>query len=787
VLSALVRYRSDFLSFGGWVIYLRFFRPNPEEWQTMPLLLLILAAVLVVAVLLWFTDTGRAALRGLGQNRTLQRRVLLALLVLGITLFPAGFPGIGQYLAGQEFIGYLLLATLGVMLLLFGLKSSGVQEFRSSRVRGADTILLRSYERLMNASPLLVVGGAGGFAFLAASLISWLVFRHGPCVHDTFAQLFQARLFAQGKLYAQSPPVPQFFDLVHCISDGRWYAIFPPGHPLMLALGVLVGAPWLINPLLGALTVVVIYYLGKEVYDERTARLATLLAALSPFLIFMSSEFMSHATSLFFTCLFLLFYARAFRRPSVESCKLQVESSELVTCNLELETRHSLLYALLAGLSLGVVALTRPFTGLLIGIPFALHLSYRMLRTPATGLRLAVAMLAGLSVGLGLYFAFNYLTNGSPWVSGYMVKYGPGVGLGIGRSAWGEALTLIAAIFNTNLDLNALHQYLLEWPIPGLVFVALFFVARPRRVWDWLLLSLPVMLVGGYFFYWWHSRILFGPRWEYEAFGVLILLTASGLRALPEFTRGSLSLDVPADRIKAGIGRLLAVCYLSMFAVAIPTLTRQYAGRFGFGGRTPATVRRAGLRHAVVFTRWYDEVALENNSNLNGSIVYAADLGPLNPLLQKYYPDRRFYYADQDTLRELPDLRYDGSPLQRGLNETIQRLAASSLARTDLRKYRYLYLPIAELAGLVDSILGPDHPPIVSYRQLSQTLIRGQESFDRYLPALAIWIQGDRSQNLKLFQFMNDRGNFLVQDVQFTLMGTSDEGLVLVYDVRVRG
>ena len=108
------------------------------------------------------------------------------------------------------------------------------------------------YRRLLSLKPASFVWLAALWVFVLTNVISWFVFDHIPHVQDTVAQLFQAKLFAAGKLYLPSPPLPQFFDLMHVINDGRWYSQYPPGHPLLLLLGVLIHAPWIINPLLGA-------------------------------------------------------------------------------------------------------------------------------------------------------------------------------------------------------------------------------------------------------------------------------------------------------------------------------------------------------------------------------------------------------------------------------------------------------------------------------------------------------------------------------------------------------
>ena len=98
-------------------------------------------------------------------------------------------------------------------------------------------------------------------------------------------------------------------------------------------LGEVVGAPWVINPLLGALAVVVVFYLGKTIYDERTARIAALLASVSPFLIFMSSEFYNHATSLLFSTLFVWFFALALHGVKLSTGPIPAEPSGPISSN----------------------------------------------------------------------------------------------------------------------------------------------------------------------------------------------------------------------------------------------------------------------------------------------------------------------------------------------------------------------------------------------------------------------------------------------------------------------
>jgi hypothetical protein len=749
----LLRCAPNLVSVGSWQIYLKLFRADPETWAMIPLIPFLVAVVLFFAGLLRLTRTGRQALEGLTANRRNLIWAVIAMLILILTLVPPNFPGDEQYAAGQEDAVYLLAGSLGLLLLLAGLG------------RKADFLarpVLSGYRRLMSMNPGLVVAAAALFVFLAANAVSWLVFGHTAHVHDTFAQLFQAKLFAHGKLYAPSPPLPQFFDMMHTINNGRWYSQYPPGHPLILTLGVLINAPWIINPLLGALTVVAIYYLGKEVYDDATARLATILAGLSPFLVFMSSEFMNHCSALFFTTLFMLFFAKTLKAKGIG-------------------------YAILAGLAMGMVINIRPFTALLISIPFVLVVLYRLCQNPRGSLGRFSLMLGGGLLMLGLFLGYNRLTNGSPFLLGYTVKYGPGHDLGLGRGAWGETLTFQSALLETSMDLNALNRFLFEFPIPSLVFVAILLASRARGhpsevcplSWDYLLMAIPVMLVGGYFFYWWHTRLLFGPRWEFEALGALTLLSARGLRRLPGFIQQNLQLAIPTERIRVGIGKLLLLCYLSMAAVAVPALVKLYAPGLGFSGRTAETVRGAGLRRALVFVPCYDEVALENNLALDGDVVFARDLGPLNPILQRFYPGRRFYFANRDSLRELPDIGFERSRVKEGLEDVARQLDTMPF-----EGHRCLLFPVAELVDMVARPADRHGLRIVTYRQLSQVLTDQPSRVKEFLPAIAVWIAGDNSQALNLFAAMDRQDNFRIGDLRFTHLAASPNGLVLVYDIR---
>jgi 4-amino-4-deoxy-L-arabinose transferase-like glycosyltransferase len=133
--------------------------------------------------------------------------------------------------------------------------------------------------------------------FAVTCALSGMLFSHVPHVADSQSQYIQSKIFTSGQIYITPHPLQKFFNTQAMASWGNYYSLYPPGHAILLAIGQLIGMPWVINPTLGALFTIAVYYLSRELTGPATARLAAILALLSPFIVFMSSEYMNHATS----------------------------------------------------------------------------------------------------------------------------------------------------------------------------------------------------------------------------------------------------------------------------------------------------------------------------------------------------------------------------------------------------------------------------------------------------------------------------------------------------------
>jgi hypothetical protein len=151
---------------------------------------------------------------------------------------------------------------------------------------------------------------------LAESLLAFfLLFRRSPVSGDDYAYLFQAELFASGKLYAESPlysenhPVHDCV-LTKCLTDhqGKRFSKYPPGGSALLAIGVPLHAPWLVDPMLAALAVYLfLAHVGARHGPEPERACGTLLV-LNGFLVYYAASYRPHvATMLGVFAAFLLF------------------------------------------------------------------------------------------------------------------------------------------------------------------------------------------------------------------------------------------------------------------------------------------------------------------------------------------------------------------------------------------------------------------------------------------------------------------------------------------------
>lgn len=547
-----------------------------------------------------------------------------------------------SYLASIQDVVRLALGGIpGAIAFIVGALALGMIASRgrvTNGVRPVDPAKGRSSDRLQRGGQVVGMALILGASLALTLYVADRVLQAMPHVQDSVAYLFQAKTYALGRLWVPVPQHPEFFTHEFILMyHGRWFSKYPPGWPMILALGVLAGAPWVVGPICGTVALFFVYRLGREIYRPRVGILAAALGLVSPFFIFLSSSMMAHAAGFLFAVLFVWLFWRTTR------------------------SNTPFLASALAGCAFGMGFLVRPYTELLIAIPFALYALIEIIRQPRDGFRRYLPA-AGAAFVFGVAFcAYNAYFTGNPFYPPQQLWWPfDKVGFGPGHGPFG--FTPLDALNNTSRNLSELLSHTFGWPTfltLSLAFVP-FVLGRAKR-WDWLLAGSFVALVAGYGA-WWADGIMYGPRFYFEGIGFLLLLTARGVEELVGIIQRGGEERKDSFWYPLGRGQRLA-SFVAAYGLVIalvafnavfyfPGQWQLYHGYNYVNHSKLAAVAAAGIHHAVVFAdvgpayAWweYGMVFSANDPLLHGDVIFARDLGAVKDReLMADFPGRSFY------------------------------------------------------------------------------------------------------------------------------------------------
>ena len=430
------------------------------------------------------------------------------------------------------------------------------------------------------SSDWVVVLVSLGALILYASVAS-AVFSRRPLLIDELAQVWQAQRYAEGRLWLPAPLHREFFSFLHLVDIGdRVYSQFPPGGPFMLALGVLVGAPWLVGPVCGALVVWLFSRVARAAEPDASGRWvvgATLLFALTPFGVFMFGSHMNHVTSL----LWILVAVVAL---------IELVGSDRAT------TWRRMLLSLGLGFGFGAAATIRPLDAFAFALPAAIWLC---VRAGKSGPRWTENVIAGVGVALPLtaMMYVNVQTTGHPLLFGYEVLWGTTHGLGFHAAPWGQPHTPLRGIALASLYQWRLQSYLFETPFPSLLLPvgALLFTRRRLGALDRYLLGASALVILSYLLYW-HDGFFLGPRFVFPLLPALVLWAARVPRVAAERSGSPHVRAAVVAALSFGVGGAL------VFNLPVRVATYR-AGLTSMRVDYALGAERAGVRGALVFVR----------------------------------------------------------------------------------------------------------------------------------------------------------------------------------------
>lgn len=415
-------------------------------------------------------------------------------------------------------------------------------------------------------SPAIVVNGCAVLMLGAALYAMHDVFAGNPHLVDEVAQLFHARIFASGNLAAPVPANPEFFLFLNTlITPDGWVSQYPPGHPALLAAGMLVGAEWLVNPVLAALSVYLVYLLGRRLYGPKTGMISAFLWTISGWVIFMSGTYQSHVAALTFA-LVAWIAVIGIKRPGPQ-------------------------HALLCGLALGLLGAIRPLDAVAAGIPIFAWLF------PRRQWRSIPWMVVGTIPFVIVVAVFNAELYGNPLTLGYTALYGEAHGLGFHRNPWGQAFTPLDAVANTFHAVRRINIYLFDWPIPAALPLGVWALWGRQRSRDTVLGAGLLALFVCYFFYW-YSAFYIGPRFYY---GMTPFLAIGTARAWKWASRRARLIKRTGFRLDVAVAAMAVVTIVWGLVGLFPARAETYRFQFQTAKLDPAdALRSRGVEQALV-------------------------------------------------------------------------------------------------------------------------------------------------------------------------------------------
>ena len=468
-------------------------------------------------------------------------------------------------------------------------------------------------------------------AFASTAAVSYFAFERLPHLEDEVAYLFQAKTLAMGRLTVDSPALPDSFWTPFVLDyRGQRFGKYPPGWPAVLALGERFTAgrgSWLVNPVLSAIALYLVYRLGRSLYDDRTGLLAAALGLTSPLFLVLGGSYLSHLVSLVWLLLFSLWFVWTAQGRSRG-------------------------YAAGAGLALGMVFLTRSLTAVAFAMPFALYSLVQIVRRrqPHWPNYLLVALTGGLMAAL--LPAYQWAVTGDPWLNPYTlwwpydrIGFGPGIG------AMPGGHSPFYAWVNFRQDMSRAATDVLGWPALSWIPLLLGLALPPRRKRDWALLAPFASLVVAYLFYWIGSPSrLWGPRYYFEGFAGLWLLAAAGLLKTWDWAGARKRWARP---VLAGV---LVVLVVASLAANVSGRMAEAKGCYGITRSQFDPIEEAGLHNALVIVyaeRWLEYGALLSGMSptLDDDVIYARGSGSeADAAVIAAFPDRTVYYLHQGRL-----------------------------------------------------------------------------------------------------------------------------------------
>ncbi len=453
---------------------------------------------------------------------------------------------------------------------------------------------------------VLLAAAAGSGTWL---LGEYVLERQPVMLGDEYSYVFQAKLFASGRLYTETAADHIEFDnrAIMTGNGPRRYGMGFPGHALFLVPGIWVGDMWLVPAVLAGLSVLLVFIIGRMLLGAGVGLLAALFLASSPYFLFYHATLLPQSSTIF--------------------CELV-----LLCCALRCARGGGMAWGVMAALTMALLVFVRAQSAMLMGTPLMLCLLLQgdsPLRRRAT---IVLLLGGGVVVGAAALMLNASWTSGAPLMlrlaprpAGFTSGYSSGLGVG----------NPLRGVANTAITLARVNMCLLGWPLSFLPLLMWSFM-RGKTRWEIVLgvcaLAFPVF----YFFY-------FGRQEHYylDIVPLVMLLGAAGLLRW-------------GQRVGAASAAGLVVAGFSLATVGVwPFRCTYFARRVANNAAIVRTIESAELSHAIVLLEGMipDHMSIigQNSPELDDDVIFAerlpngADCSTL-----ALFPGREAYVVKRD-------------------------------------------------------------------------------------------------------------------------------------------
>jgi Dolichyl-phosphate-mannose-protein mannosyltransferase len=405
----------------------------------------------------------------------------------------------------------------------------------------------RFYSRRVPAIAVLV-------AITGAAFVQLVLLRGAPILDDERSYLFQAHLFASGRVGL--PPPPHAFANALILIEPIWTSLYTPGHALVLTPAAAIGAEHVWPVLMAGVFTAAVHAYVRVAFGARHAALAAVLAACSPFVWCIYGTALAFTTSVTCLAIFLWALARADRGRAT--------------------------WTLLAGIAIGIAFITRPYEALAFATPAAVRMLWEIRRAPMR----PVLAVVGFAAIAWLLLWHDAAVTGNAFEMPYNSPAMPAFHIGFTRAvAYGPLEhSPLQAIGNLVGVVQRMDLWLLAFPGSLLLAIAGALRRGPTRD-DKLLRATLLCFVAFYMLVPFAGTWDVGPTYYFALAPVLIPLAVRGVGAWRRYS----------------ITPWLVMCGLGVALFAIAPIRAIHLGELAAQIRRPwDTIASANLGRAIV-------------------------------------------------------------------------------------------------------------------------------------------------------------------------------------------